>query len=139
MRYKNKIDLWIRLLLYISVFMFLPMMPFVPQDEIIILVISFIFMALIILPLFFGYVELADEEIIIRLGIFKQTIKYEKIKSIRLCTNFLSSMAMTKDRIEIKVHKKGKILGTTFIGPEDREDFIIELKRRCRNLDETNN
>ncbi len=135
MRYKNKVDIWIRITLYLCTLMFLPMIFFVPEDEIYILIISMAAMALIVLPLFYGYIELADDEVIIRVGYFRQKIKYEKIKSLRLCTNYLSSMAMTKDRIEIKIHKKGFLFGTTHIGPENREECFEELKRRCYNLE----
>ncbi len=44
-------------------------------------------------------------------------------------------MAMTHERIEIKEHDKGSVMGTSYIGPEDRETFYEELKRRCFNLE----
>lgn len=96
-------------------------------------------MAIIIVPLFYGYTELTDEYLVIRLGVFRQRIKYEKIKSIKLCKNWLSSMAMTSKRIEIKEHKKGYVFGTTYIGPKNREEFFYELKRRCYNLEKEEN
>lgn len=135
MRYKNKIDLWVKILLLAVTFMFLPMMFFVPEEEITELLILTAVMVVIIIPLFFGYIELNDDEIIVRLSVFRMKIKYDNVKSIRSCTNFLSSMAMTKDRIEIKTHKKGFLMGTTFIGPENREEVLDILKRRCRNLE----
>lgn len=135
MRYKNKIDLWIKIVLLLVTFMFIPMMFYVPQDEVYILVLSTLLMVIIILPMFFGYIELGEEELTVRLSVFRQKIKYDNIKSLRMCSNFLSSMAMTKDRIEIKVHNKGYIRGTTFIGPVNREEFFDELERRCYNLD----
>jgi hypothetical protein len=134
-RYKNKVDVWIKIILIGVTFMFVPVFFFVPENELVILIISTVAMAVIIIPLFYGYIELGNEELVIKLSIFRQRIKYDNIKSIRMCTNFLSSMAMTKDRIEIKVHNKGYIMGTTFIGPENREEFFEELKRRCYHLE----
>lgn len=138
MRYKHQIDLWIALLLYGSVLMFLPLVFFVPKDQQLILIITMIFMAIIILPFMYGYLEFTDDYLLIRLHVFRQKIYYDKIKSIRMCRNWLSSMALTINRIEIKEHDKGYVRGTTFIGPQNREEFFDELKRRCRNLDDQN-
>jgi hypothetical protein len=129
-------DLWIVLVMLGSVFMFVPLIPFVPEDERWILYISMAVMAVIILPFFYGYVELSDEYLRVRLGIFRQTIYYKDIKSVRLCTNFLSSLAMTSQRIEIKVHGKGYVRGTTFIGPKEREEVYQELLYRCPNIEQ---
>lgn len=136
MRYKHKVDWWIRLILIGTVVMYLPIFFIVPEDEMYIIVISTVVTGLIIFPFFIGYIELDDEYIIIKLHIFKQKIAYDNIKSIRLCNNMLSSMAMTSKRIEIKEHNKGFIRGTTYIGPENREEVYAELKHRCYNLDE---
>lgn len=138
MRYKHQIDLWIALLLYGSVLMFLPLLFFVPKDQQFTLILTMIFMAIIILPFMYGYLEFTDDYLLIRLHVFRQKIYYDKIKSIRMCRNWLSSMALTINRIEIKEHDKGYVRGTTFIGPQNREEFFDELKRRCRNLDDQN-
>ncbi len=134
MKYKNKIDLWIRLLLYIVMIMCLSLIFVVPDNERWIMVLMDVFLAFIFIPLFFGYTELLDEELVTRLGIFRYKVRYENIKSIRKCKNWLSSMAMTSDRIEIKEHKKGYILGTTHIGPMQKDEVFEELLRRCHNL-----
>jgi hypothetical protein len=42
-------------------------------------------------------------------------------------------MALSKNRIEIKQIGKGFILGTTYISPENRDEFLAELKSRCKN------
>lgn len=136
MRYKNKVDLWIRLLLYFCVFMFVPIMFFTEGEDLIVIVLSFVFVAALCLPFLHGYVQLDEEELIVRVGFFRQRIQYEDIKHLRMCTNFLSSMATTKDRIEIKLHHKSYLRGTIFIGPLEREECFYELTRRCRNLEQ---
>jgi hypothetical protein len=135
MRYKHQIDLWVKLILFGIVFMLLPLVFVVPPEEQYIMIISMVGMAIIILPFMYGYLEFTDDYVLIRMHVFRQKIYYDKIKSIRLCRNWFSSMAMTVNRIEIKVHNKGFILGTTYIGPTHREEFFDELKRRCHNLE----
>jgi hypothetical protein len=63
-----------------------------------------------------------------------EKIAYPKIKSVKLRRNMLSSMALSLDRIEIKQHGKGFLLGTTYISPENREEFMRDLVSRCNNL-----
>lgn len=137
MRYKNKVDIWIGAIIIGTVVMYIPLFFVVPEDEMWILVLSMGVTALIVLPFFYGYTELGDEELKVQLSVFRYRIKYENIKSIRKCKNFLSSLAMTSTRIEIKEHNKSYIRGTTFIGPKDRDDVFYELQRRCRNLEES--
>ena len=42
---------------------------------------------------------------------------------------------MTNKRVFIKVHNKTWIKGDIQVGPKEREEFVDELNRRCRNLD----
>ena len=137
MKYKIKVDLWVRLILYIVALMYIPMMFFAPEDEMYIFILLTLGTALLILPLFMSYYELTDDALVISIYFFKKRIKYDNIKTLRLCQNWLSSSAMSKDRIEIKEHNKGKLTGTTYISPVHREDFFSDLKRYCMNLDLT--
>ena len=136
MKYKHKIDIWVGVLLYGSVLMFVPLFFVVSEDELLIMILSFVGMAIIILPFMYGYMEFKDDHLLIRMHVFRQKIYYDKIKSIRLCRNWLSSMAMTANRIEIKEYGKSFVRGTTYIGPVDREAVFEELKYYCRNLEE---
>lgn len=136
MRYKNKIDMWIALILLMSVLMFVPLLWFVPVEEQWILLLSMGVMAIIVLPFLYGYCELSEEELIVRLGYMRYKVRYENIKSIRLTTSLLSSMAMTTKRIEIREYNKSYLRGTTHIGPVDREEFVEELSYRCPNLED---
>ncbi|AIO19450.1 hypothetical protein KQ51_01574 [Candidatus Izimaplasma bacterium HR1] len=135
MKYKIKTDLWIRILLWGCILMFVPMYFFAPAEEMWILALSTFLMAVFILPLFSASYELAEQELIIKFYFFKFRIKYENIKSIRKCKNFLSSAAMSSERIEILEHNKGKLKGTTYISPVNRDDFYTNLKHNCRHLE----
>lgn len=87
-----------------------------------------------LLWLYFGtYYELRDEHLYCRSGPFVERIPYDRIKSLRLCRNLYSSMALSLDRIEIRQHGRGFVTGTTMISPVDRERFLEQLQARCRN------
>lgn len=135
MKYKMKVDLWVRFILWGCILMFVPMFFVVPPNELWILALSTFVMAVLILPLFNASYELEEEELVIKFYFFKQRIKYDNIKFIRKCKNWYSSAAMSHERVEIKEHNKGKLRGTTYISPEDRDDFFSHLKLRCKNLE----
>jgi hypothetical protein len=79
--------------------------------------------------------ELRAEALYCRSGPFRERIAYDHIKSLKLTENLLSSMALSRKRIEIRQHGKGYILGTTMISPVEREWFLEVLRRRCPNLE----
>jgi len=67
-------------------------------------------------------------------GPFREKIYYDKIKELKLTENMLSSMALSRKRIEIRQHDKNYISGTTMISPKNREEFYVQLKQKCKNL-----
>lgn len=136
MKYKIKTDLWVKFILWGCILMFVPVFFFVEPDELWILVLSTLIMAVIILPLFRSYYELGEEEIIIHMYGFKKRIKYSNIKAIRKCENWYSSAAMSRERVEIRQHNKSKLTGTLYISPERREEFFIDLKHLCHHLED---
>lgn len=135
MKYRIKVDMFIRLILLGTILMFVPLYFVVPVEEVYVLVLSTVLLAVIVIPLFYTSYELADTELIINVYGFKKKIRYEDIKSIRKCQNWLSSSAMSKERVEIVQHHKKKLLGTTYISPQNREEFFTDFKSKCRNLD----
>jgi hypothetical protein len=84
---------------------------------------------------FGSWYELRDDHLYCRSGPFVEKIPYGKIRSLRLVRNSFSSMALARDRIEIRQNGKGFVAGTTYISPEGREAFLDELKERCPNLE----
>jgi len=133
---KVKIDLWISLLLWGSNIFFIVIGFTIPVNEIWIYLLSIVPMVGLIVWILIGsYYILKEDLIYMRLGPFFWRIKYDNIKSLRLTTNWLSSMALSIYRIEIIEHNKGYFRGTTMISPVDREAFLEELKRRCYNLE----
>ena len=136
MREKAKIDLWILVLLWSMNILFIALVFVMPKDELWIYVL-FVFPVVIMMIwiLIGSYYELREDHLYMKIGPFFGRIKYENIKSLALKKTFLSSMSMSINRIEIKEHNKSYFRGTTYIGPQNREDFYEELKRLCRNLE----
>lgn len=136
MRVKSNIDFWFRVLIWGTVLIMLVSIMIVPQNEKIIGYVVGIPMICFILWIYFGtYYDFRDEYLYCRSGPFVEKIVYDKIKSVKLSQNMLSSMALSTKRIEIRQHGKGYFAGTTYISPINREEFMMELISRCNNIE----
>ncbi len=136
LRIKSAVDWWIRLLFWTLVPLLLFRFKYIQEDELVIGYITIIPMVLFLLWLYLGtYYEFREGYLLCKSGPFFKRIKYDDIKSIKLVQNLLSSMALSSKRVEIKEHGKGYLLGTTVISPINRQEFIDELIKRCKNLE----
>jgi len=136
MQVKSKIDLWVGLVIWSVIVIMAGSMTRLNDQTAISYAIGLPVIALLLWIYFGTYYELRDDYLFCRCGPFTEKIAYPKIKSVKLSQNMLSSMALSGDRIEIKQHGKGYLLGTTFISPENREQFLSELISRCNNLNQ---
>lgn len=137
MRMKSGVDWWLKILMLVSFALIAVSMAIVPKDERVIgYAVGFPMLAFLIWIYFDTYYELRENYLYCRSGPFFEKIYYDKIKSARLSENLLSSMALSRKRIEIRQHGKGYITGTTFISPIDRDEFLWELKNKCKCLEE---
>ena len=135
-RVKSAVDWWLALLIWGAVLLMVVVMVTVPLEEKPLATAIGIPVIIFMIWIYFGtYYELRENYLYSRRGPFIENIRYENIKSLRLYTSILASMALSIKRIEIKQHGKGYILGTTYISPLDREEFLRELTSRCPNLD----
>lgn len=135
MRIKSKVDLWFDILIWFTIGIIAVSMLIIPQNERVIGYAVGIPMLFLLFWIYFGtYYEFRENYLLCKSGPFFEKIAYEKIKSIKPCQNMLSSMALSTKRIEIGQHDKGYIMGTTFISPINREEFLQELVNRCKNL-----
>jgi len=133
---KAKIDTWVSALLWGSVILYAALFFFMVEEDLLVWLIFILPLSIVMIWILLGsYYELRENHIYMKIGPFFGRIKYENIKSLELKTNLLSSMALSTKRIEIRQHKKSYILGTTFIAPINREEFIEEMRRRCFNLE----
>ncbi len=138
MRMKSKVDWWLGATMWTTIAVVLVILWIVPEEERLLgYAIGLPMIALIIWIYFGTYYELREEYLYCRSGPFFERIAYDKIKSVRLCQNLWSSLALSAKRIEIRQHGKGFLLGTTYISPENRELFFRELVKRCKNLEKT--
>lgn len=83
---------------------------------------------------FGSYYELREDYLYCRSGPFVEKIRYDQIKSVRLCNGHVSSMALSSKSIEIRQRCKVYLLGITMISPVNREEFLRQLLMRCGNL-----
>jgi hypothetical protein len=133
---KAKKDVWISLIMILLMMTFIFSVIIVPSEERWIVIIMIVPVAVFLGWLYFGtFYEFKENVLVCRSGPFSEKIPYDNIRSLKLCRNFMSSMALSRDRIEIKQHGKGYVSGTTYISPLDRERFFDQLKQRCHFID----
>ena len=136
MKVKSEVDLWFQLIVIMTIIITITPIFLIPSEQRWMMTIVAVPTAGFLLWLLFDtWYELRDDHLYCVSGPFKEKIPYEKIKSVSLSENMLSSMALSRKRIEIRQHKKNYIMGTTMISPVNREDFYVQLKRRCKNLE----
>lgn len=133
-RVKSAIDIRFSVIIWLAVLILIVSPMLVPEDNIVVFLCTLPIIAFLLWMYFYSWYELRDEYLYCVCGPFREKIVYDKIESLRLTTNLLSSMALSSKRIEIRQHGKGYITGTTMISPKDRETFLEELKKRCVNL-----
>jgi hypothetical protein len=135
MRVKSEVDLWFQLIVGTTIIIMIASSLFVPINERWMMFIIIIPMTLFMLSLLLStWYELRDDHLYCVSGPFREKIYYDNIKQVKLTENMLSSMALSRKRIEIRQHKKNYFMGTTMISPLNREEFYVQLKRKCRNL-----
>lgn len=138
MRVKSKMDIWFHLLIWVILTIIFMSIILIPQDQKVLGCAIGLPVMFVLIRIYFGsYYEFKENYLLCRIGPFFEKIKYKKIKSIKLSQSFASSMALSAKQIEICQHGKGYILGTTFISPVNREEFISELNKRCNHIEKT--
>lgn len=136
MKVKSEIDLLFQVIIGTTVIIMIAPIVLIPPQEQWMLAIVTVPMVLFLLWLVLGtWYEFRDDYLYCVSGPFREKIYYDKIKDVRLTENLMSSMAFSRKRIEIRQHNKNYFTGTTMISPQNREDFYVQLKRKCKNLE----
>jgi hypothetical protein len=136
-RFKTKRDFWYGLLILFALASASAAAFMVPDEERLVVILLLLpVWAFLVSLWFFTWYELREDHLYARSGPFVERIPYDRIKSIKESRNLWSSMAMSRDRIEIRQHDKGFVTGTTYISPNDKQRFMDMLKSRCYNLQE---
>lgn len=136
MRFEVKIDIWIKLILWLCILGIIPITFFVPENEVYIIFISVVIMALIILPMmYYTYYELREDYLYVRISVISMKIKYKDITGIRPGKySKMNNMALSLQAVIIE--RKNMRFGELSLSPQDREIFMSELKRRCPLLND---
>ncbi|PKM66569.1 MAG: hypothetical protein CVU94_07405 [Firmicutes bacterium HGW-Firmicutes-19] len=135
MKVKSEVDLWFQLIVGSTIILMISASFLIPENERWVMFIITIPSALFLLSLLFNtWYILEEDHLICVSGPFREKIYYDKIKEVKLTENMLSSMALSRRRIEIRQHNKNYFVGTTMISPQNREDFYVALRRKCKNL-----
>ncbi|WP_180953743.1 PH domain-containing protein [Bacillus sp. T33-2] len=75
------------------------------------------------------YYDLDDDNLIIRSGPFKKTVPLNEIHSVKKTSNIISSPALSLKRLHIKNGNNKSAI----ISPQDRDEFLEILRKRCPN------
>lgn len=90
---------------------------------VVILLATWVFVGLVTIPI--EYV-LEESELVVRSGVWRTRIPYDRITGIRPTRNPLAGPAWSMDRLRID-YRPGRF---TLISPKDREEFLRELDLR---------
>ena len=136
--YRSKIDHWLWILI-LAIILGSEIIPMFIQlefnwEEVFILLISIILPLALVINLYTGtYYEVDDEKMTLRVksGVLVNS-KYDinKITRIRKTRTWLSSPALSFDRIEITVGRYNKVV----ISPKDKPQFIEHLQKLNPNI-----
>ena len=132
--YRSKIDHWIWIFILISILacLFTPIIkePNLNTTALLMLILSIVIPALVIINIYTNtYYTIDDEKLTLRVRSgFLVDSKYDinKITKIRNTRTWLSSPALSMDRIEISVGRYNKVV----ISPQNKAQFISNNQRR---------
>ncbi|MDP3058581.1 MAG: PH domain-containing protein [bacterium] len=134
MFYPSKKDVWISLIIWSTVLIMVVSIAISPAE---IWWGSFILgiavTGLMLWILYGTYYEFRDEYLYARSGPFTERIKYDMVIEAALCNNLYSSMALSRERVFIRTTRKA-LASVTYVSPINREDFLADLRSRCRNI-----
>lgn len=134
-RVRSAVDVWCGSLIWLMIPILVISVFVVPEGSLYLFIVALPIMIFLLWIYFGTWYELRDTYLYSQSGPFRERIAYDKIKTLKLTSNMLSSMALSRKRIEIRQHGKGYFTGTTMISPINREVFLSELQKRCFNLE----
>lgn len=130
MKLKGKVSGWFYAVILGVAALLIPMivMSWIDANGIALLInlLGFIAVELFCIPIvFYNYVELQEEALLIVFGFIKKRIPYSDIVALSTTDNPSSSLAASFDRIEIKCKSRTD----TMISVMDKERFFHEMKK----------
>lgn len=76
-----------------------------------------------------------DAYLLVKGGPFRSRIPYENITKVADTTDILTGYRLLSARDAIEVFYTNAAMGSVKISPENKQQFIKELKKRCPNLE----
>ncbi|WP_301722872.1 PH domain-containing protein [Planococcus shixiaomingii] len=67
-------------------------------------------------------------------GPFRSRIPYEQITKVSPTTDIFTGYRILSSRDGVEIFYKTAILGSVKISPENKKEFISEVKKRCPNI-----
>lgn len=136
--YKSKVDHWLWILIVVCMLMciFAPIIsePSINATELLTLLLSTILPSLIIVNVYTDtHYTIYEDKYILRVKSgFLVNSKYDinRITRIRNTRTWLSSPALSMDRIEITIGKRNKVV----ISPENKAEFVADLQSLNPNI-----
>ena len=74
---------------------------------------------------------LYDEYLFVRGGLFRSRIPYGQITSIQETKNVFFGYRILSSKDALEIYYKTGLLGSVIISPENKDQFIEELRKRC--------
>lgn len=130
-KYSSKIGIEIILIAYLP---FISLFYFVYSEfnliGTIVIVVLFVFITYLLLSTVYT-INNNSKKLVVKSGYFYRKIDIEHIKTIKKSKSWISSPALSIDRIEISYNKYDSVL----ISPKNREQFIQELQQINPNIE----
>lgn len=130
-KYSSKIGIEIILIAYLP---FISLFYFVYSEfnliGTIVIVVLFVFITYLLLSTVYT-INNNSKKLVVKSGYFYRKIDIEHIKTIKKSKSWISSPALSIDRIEISYNKYDSVL----ISPKNREQFVQELQQINPNIE----
>jgi asparagine N-glycosylation enzyme membrane subunit Stt3 len=132
--YPSKVDVWLAVILALLPLVMLGTLVSSlrsgNREDIVAAAVSFVIIVgvygLLVFPTRYG---IGVDELIVRFGVIRQRIRFEKIREVAPTHNLLSSPALSFDRLVVRTG--GSFFSDTMISPADREAFLSTLALRA--------
>lgn len=78
-----------------------------------------------------------DDYLFVKGGPFRSRVVYEDISKVSPTTEVLGGYGILSARNSIEIFYSKSMLGSVKISPHEQEDFLLELEKRCANINES--
>lgn len=142
MTFRSKIDKYfiISLFIYTFIIAVVSFFPFFIEDEYPIeapIIMITIFISSVGFLAWCGFAvkyTFYEDYLLVKGGPFRSKISYKDITKVSPTTELLTGYRILSSKDAIELFYKTGTFGSVKISPKDKEKFIIELEKRCKNI-----